>query len=127
MNCKVEKSKLSGKLVCPPSKSYTHRAIFLASLADGKSVIKNALRSRDTNATIEACKSFGAKIEEDKTELIIHGTGKNIHAANITAQNSGTTIRIASAIACLSEKESIFFIMSSFSGTSTVISINFIG
>ena len=40
MNCKIEKSKLVGKITCPPNKSYTHRAIFLAALSDGKSIVK---------------------------------------------------------------------------------------
>ena len=64
MNCEVEKSKISGELVCPPNKSYTHRAVFLASLAKGESIIKNALFSDDTNATIEACKKFGIEIKK---------------------------------------------------------------
>ena len=54
MNCKVEKSEVSGKIVCPSNKSYTHRAIFLASLSIDKSIIKNILRSGDTNATISS-------------------------------------------------------------------------
>ena len=55
MNCRVEKSEVSGEIICPSNKSYTHRAIFLATLTDGKSIIKNILKSGDTNATINAC------------------------------------------------------------------------
>jgi len=106
MSCKVEKSKLNGNLACPSNKSYTHRAIFLASLAEGKSTIKNVLISRDTVATIEVCRSFGAKIEENRNSLTIMGVGKNINAFNIDASNSGTTIRIAAAIASLSSQKS---------------------
>jgi 3-phosphoshikimate 1-carboxyvinyltransferase len=102
MNCKVEQSKLSGTITCPPNKSYTHRAIFLASLADGKSTIKNVLRSRDTNATIEICKSFGAEIQGDQNSLEVSGVGKfETTDLAVDASNSGTTIRIASAIAAL--------------------------
>ncbi len=102
MNCKVEQSKLSGTITCPPNKSYTHRAIFLASLANGKSIIKNVLRSRDTNATIEICKSFGAEIQGYEDSLEVIGVDK-FETADLTvdASNSGTTIRIASAIAAL--------------------------
>jgi 3-phosphoshikimate 1-carboxyvinyltransferase len=100
MNCKIEKSKLSGKIICPPNKSYTHRAIFLASLASGESKIENVLHSADTKATIEACKKFGAKINEKENSLIINSDSK-IHASTIDAANSGTTIRIATAIASL--------------------------
>lgn len=100
MNCKIEKSKLSGKIICPPNKSYTHRAIFLASLAKGESKIENVLYSADTRATIDACKKFGAKINEKENNLIINSDSK-IHATIIDAANSGTTIRIATAIATL--------------------------
>lgn len=107
MNCRVKKTKISGTLVCPPNKSYTHRAIFLASLADGKSIIKNVLYSRDTNATISACKNFGATIIKDNSSLTITGIKKIKSASEIDASNSGTTIRIASAIAALAEGKTI--------------------
>jgi 3-phosphoshikimate 1-carboxyvinyltransferase len=107
MNCKVEKSKISGTLVCPSNKSYTHRAIFLASLADGKSIIKNVLYSRDTNSTISACRSFGATIIQDNSSLIVNGIKKIKSSSQIDASNSGTTIRIAAAIAALGEGKTI--------------------
>jgi 3-phosphoshikimate 1-carboxyvinyltransferase len=108
MNCKVEQSKLSGTITCPPNKSYTHRTIFLASLANGKSIIKNVLRSRDTNATIDICKSFGAEIHGDKDSLEIIGVDKfETMDLAVDASNSGTTIRIASAIAALRGSKTI--------------------
>ena len=107
MNCKVEKTKISGTLVCPPNKSYTHRAIFLASLADGKSVIKNVLYSRDTNATISTCKSFGATIIQDNSSLTVNGIKEVKSPSEIDASNSGTTIRIAAAIAALGKGKTV--------------------
>jgi len=102
MKCKVEKSKLSGTISCPPNKSYTHRAIFLASLAKGNSIIRNVLLSRDTIATINACKVFGSKISTSGSTVNVESTG-NISAtgSEIDASNSGTTIRISAAIASL--------------------------
>ncbi len=108
MNCRVEKSTLSGTITCPPNKSYTHRAIFLSSLANGKSIIKNVLRSRDTNATIEICKSFGAEIQGTESSLEVNGVDKFETAdLAVDASNSGTTIRIASAIAALRDGKTI--------------------
>ena len=107
MNCRVEKTKISGTLVCPPNKSYTHRAIFLASLADGKSVIKNVLYSRDTNATISTCKSFGATIIQDNSSLTVNGIKEVKSPSEIDASNSGTTIRIAAAIAALGKGKTV--------------------
>ena len=103
MNCRVEKSEISGKIVCPSNKSYTHRAIFLASLAIDKSIIKNVLRSGDTNATINACKNFGVEIKDVGNDITVSSTGElKIHSNTIDAANSGTTIRIATAISALS-------------------------
>lgn len=105
MKCKVRKSTLSGTISCPSNKSYSHRAIFLASLANGKSTLRNVLLSRDTLATVNACKSFGAKIEVNGSIVTIEGSEKiNPQTLEIDASNSGTTIRIATAIASLSDK-----------------------
>jgi len=102
MNCKVEKSKISGQVVCPPNKSYTHRAIFLASLAGNNSRVDNVLLSADTIATIEACKKFGAEIEIKNSSIVVKNPIKlGINVPEINTENSGTTIRIASGIASL--------------------------
>lgn len=108
MSCNIEKIKLSGKIVCPSNKSYTHRAIMIASLANGESIIKNVLYSSDTQATIEACKKFGAQIEKSDEKLTVNGIKefKN-NNSSIDAKNSGTTIRIAAAIASLSAEKTI--------------------
>ncbi|MDE1841501.1 MAG: 3-phosphoshikimate 1-carboxyvinyltransferase [Thaumarchaeota archaeon] len=105
MKCKADKSILSGTISCPPNKSYSHRAIFLAALANGKSVLRNVLLSRDTLATVNACKAFGAKIEIDSSTITVESTGEIIpQTSQIDASNSGTTIRISTAIASLSNK-----------------------
>ena len=103
MNCKIQKSKLNGKIICPSNKSYTHRAIFLAALSDGKSIVKKILRSNDTLATISACRGFGIEVEEVEDKVTINNTiDSTVENSMIDAENSGTTIRIAIAIAALS-------------------------
>ena len=106
MNCKVEKSKIKGIIDCPSNKSYTHRGIFLASLAGNNSKVDNVLFSADTKATIEACKKFGAIIEIKESSIIVK---ESINLASkvseINTENSGTTIRIAIGIASLFSKE----------------------
>ncbi|MFQ6123465.1 MAG: 3-phosphoshikimate 1-carboxyvinyltransferase [Candidatus Heimdallarchaeota archaeon] len=98
-----ETPRLSGEIHAPPSKSYTHRAIIMASLANGKSEIINPLICRDTNATIAACQEFGAIIDykrEEKLEIIREGDLKTPQDV-INVENSGTTMRIMSAVAAL--------------------------
>lgn len=106
MNCKVKKSKLSGEIFCPPNKSYTHRAIFLASLAGENSRVDNVLLSSDTKSTIEACKKFGAIIQVENSSILVKNpVGTAEFMPEIDATNSGTTIRMASAIASLFSHE----------------------
>ena len=103
MKCEIKTSKITGKIICPPNKSYTHRAIFLAALSDGKSIVKNVLNSSDIKATISACNAFGVEVHEDNDIITIRNTiGSTVQGSMIDAQNSGTTIRIAIAIAALS-------------------------
>ena len=104
MKCRVEKSEIAGEIECPPNKSYTHRAIFIASLSMDKSIIKNVLRSEDTNATIDACKNFGVQIDDVGNDITITSANElKIKSDTIDAANSGTTIRIAAAIASLAD------------------------
>jgi len=106
MKCKVEKSKITGQIICPSNKSYTHRAIFLASLAGNNSKVDNALLSADTAATIEACKKFGAVIKTQNSTIIAEKPIKlDVNVPEINTENSGTTIRIASGIASLFSNE----------------------
>jgi 3-phosphoshikimate 1-carboxyvinyltransferase len=96
---------VTGELSAPPSKSYTHRAVILASLAAGETSIENPLLSDDTLYTIDACRSLGADIALKANRLRITGTGGQIRVApdkqKIFAGNSGSTIRMIAPLAAL--------------------------
>lgn len=104
VSVEVRRSNISGSVTCPPSKSYTHRAIAIASLAVGKSTVCNPLLARDTLATINACKVLGSDLEENDSVRI---NGMNEFPAGereINAENSGTTIRIATVMSALVQR-----------------------
>ena len=89
---------LSGSVSVPPSKSYTHRAVLMASLAvsdkRGKgSRIRNPLLSRDTNATVDACAAMGAEMDGQEGVLTVKGTHPNVPDDVVNIENSGTTLR----------------------------------
>ena len=93
---------LNGNVTCPPSKSYTHRAIFVSSLANGNSHIINPLISRDTIATIDACRELGVGIKITDNRLIVSGNDTLKVPDNvINVENSGTTMRFVTAISSL--------------------------
>ena len=94
------KAPVEGEVKAPPSKSYTHRALFIALLAEGRSNVENVLISGDTKATINAVRKFGGKIKNLK-EII--GSHQLKSPPSIYCRRSGTTIRIATAIAALTK------------------------
>lgn len=104
MKVSVSISKINGEVFAPSSKSYTHRAITIASLSD-ECIVHRPLISADTLATIRACEAFGASIERKDDRLIIQGiNGKpNVPDNIIDVANSGTTLRFMTAIAALTK------------------------
>lgn len=97
------KSTLSGDILIPASKSHTIRAVAIATMAGGRSFLRNPLESADTRAALRAATEFGARVKEDDNCWTIDGTGGNISpvASFIDVANSGTTLRIFSALAAL--------------------------
>lgn len=95
---RFEGGSIHGRVSPPPSKSHTHRALFLASMADGRSNISNCLLSADTLATIDACRGMGAIIRMTGTDAAIDGGELSAPKEPVDAKNSGTTMRIFSGL-----------------------------
>ncbi|MEM3563823.1 MAG: 3-phosphoshikimate 1-carboxyvinyltransferase [Candidatus Jordarchaeaceae archaeon] len=94
---------LQGAVSAPPSKSYTHRAFIISTLAEGKSEIFEPLISRDTLASIRACEALGAVIERrgEKVWCVSGSPSPKTPEDVINVDNSGTTIRIMTAVSSL--------------------------
>jgi len=102
----VRKSRLQGTVVIPGSKSHTIRAVAIASLAAGQSLIRNPLNSSDTQAAVACYRALGAAIDTSDAKLWkVTGTGGEITAPPevIDVGNSGTTLRIAIGSAALAQ------------------------
>jgi len=93
--------KVYGEIITPPDKSITHRAIMLASIAEGESIIENYLSDEDCMSTLKAFKAMGVAIDRSPGRLIITGRGINglkEPEKTIDAGNSGTTVRLLCGI-----------------------------
>ncbi|EKF86402.1 3-phosphoshikimate 1-carboxyvinyltransferase [Methanobacterium formicicum] len=104
MELKVEKaSKIKGVVKAPPSKSYTHRALLVACLAEGESCLRDPLYSADTLATLEACQAMGCEIEIQDDLCTVTGTGGDLKTPQnvLDLKNSGTTLRFLTTMASL--------------------------
>lgn len=104
MKLKACKSTLKGKIQIPASKSHTIRAVALAGVAEGRSVLHNPLYSADAISCIEGIKEFGAEVSQGNN-LIINGTGglPISSCKKIDVGNSGTSLRILTGLASLAD------------------------
>ena len=98
MDCEFRGGCLNGTFTAPPSKSYTHRAIILASSAEGESTIHHPLVSFDTMSTMDAMRSMGATVGHVCGSLRIKGAGLHPPSKPIDVGNSGTTLRLLSGL-----------------------------
>ncbi len=87
----------------PGSKSYTHRALIISSLAEGESVLFNPSKSEDTGFTLEALRKFGIPIFWDEEKVYVFGRGGVLlpPQERIFLGNSGTSMRLLTAFASL--------------------------
>ena len=89
----------------PGSKSYTNRALPIAALAAGRSLLRGALFSEDTEHMADCLRRLGIRVEErpDQAEFEVWGEGGRIPAgtAELFVGNSGTTARFICALLAL--------------------------
>lgn len=88
----------------PGSKSITNRALVLAALADGTSVVENVLVSDDTAHMRTCLEAMGIGISDGAPgELVIQGGRSRLRSPGheLFVGNSGTTVRFLAAVAAL--------------------------
>jgi 3-phosphoshikimate 1-carboxyvinyltransferase len=110
MEIQVLQSRIGGTVAIPGSKSHTIRALLIAACASGKSTIYNPLFSSDTEACINVCGTFGARINRAEDSLTVHGTGGRLQSSEpeINVGNSGTTLYLSAGIACIGSTRYVF-------------------
>jgi len=84
----------------PGSKSQTNRALPIAALADSPSVVRRALRSRDTDLMAGALRALGIAVEDSGQDWTVTPTALR-GAADIECGLAGTVARFALALASL--------------------------
>ncbi|WP_041939804.1 MULTISPECIES: 3-phosphoshikimate 1-carboxyvinyltransferase [Frankia] len=94
----------------PGAKSGTNRALVLATLANGTSRLRGALRSRDTLLMAGVLRALGAEISTDGPDWIVRPAPTTRLAAGARAEcgNAGTVARFTPALATLREGDVAF-------------------
>lgn len=101
--------KLNTSVTVPASKSYTNRALILAALAEGESLIENPLKSEDTFYMAGALREFGVEVEEGEDFYRVSGTGGKIFVPQkeIHVGNAGTAMRFLATFAALAPGKTV--------------------
>jgi 3-phosphoshikimate 1-carboxyvinyltransferase len=88
----------------PGSKSYTNRALLVAALAEGRSVLRGALESEDTECMAESLRRLGIPVEQPApATFVVEGQGGRIPVAEaeLFVGNAGTATRFLTAAVAL--------------------------
>ncbi len=95
--------ELDAEVDAPPSKAFTLRGLFLATLAEGQSRLKKALNAEDQQHAAEALSMFGARISYEEGDYIVEGTGGDLSKPEGTVYTgqSGVTTRFIIPLAAL--------------------------
>ena len=103
MRALIKKSRASGTILAPTSKSMAHRLLIAAAMAEGTSVIRRITASDDTRATVSCLRALGADIREDGDTYTV--VGRDMRAAlpkgALNADESGSTLRFLIPVAAL--------------------------
>ncbi len=101
MQASISKSKISGKVSAPSSKSYTIRGLMCGALADGQSHLLHPLGSDDTTAAAGVLKKLGVKIKQNKRSWVIDSAGFRAPPRDLFCGDSAATLRFMMAICAL--------------------------
>ncbi|MCB0712152.1 MAG: 3-phosphoshikimate 1-carboxyvinyltransferase [Ignavibacteriae bacterium] len=87
---------LSGRYSLPGDKSITHRALFLAAMRRGETIIRGYSPAYDCLNTLHLIRQLGCSIREDGEDWIIDGSTRRPPPplCTIDCGNSGTTARL---------------------------------
>src|SRR5262249_6281334 len=86
---------ISGSITLPGDKSISHRYAMIGAIAEGATRIRNYSTGADCHSTLGCVRALGIDVQEDGTEVVIHGRGLDglrAPSSDLDAGNSGSTI-----------------------------------
>lgn len=101
MDKSVSAGSIRGTIAPPSSKSYAQRAIALALLAEGRSILRNIEFCKDTRSALKCIEALGAQVEYiDDSTIAIEG-GLKPQSNTLNVGESGLATRLFTPIASL--------------------------
>lgn len=98
--------QLSGEVLVPNSKYHAHRALILASLAEGVSRVHGLSDARHVQYTVQLLRGLGVRIATEGDTFVVQGLGGRYRPrrAAVSAGSSGTTLYFMIGLASLSDR-----------------------
>ncbi len=98
--------RVTGEILVPNSKYHAHRALILASLADGVSRVHGLSDARHVEYTVRLLRDLGVRIARDGDTFVVHGLGGRYEPRRdaVSAGSSGTTLYFMIGLASLSDR-----------------------
>ena len=101
MDKTVSRGRVNGVIAPPSSKSYSQRAIAIALLANGRTILRNIEFCKDTRSALKCIEALGAKVTLlDESTIAIDG-GLNPTTDTLMVGESGLATRLFTPIASL--------------------------
>jgi len=99
MLAKLQKSKLTGEVYIPGSKSHMIRALYFGALGAGKSIIHNPVRSKDSLSAVSIIKALGVNLDISRDDYwVINGGNLKTPENILDVGNSGTAMYMGASI-----------------------------
>ena len=102
---KIDRNKTI-RVKVPGSKSITNRALLIAALAEGETILKGALFSNDAKNMISCLNALGIKmgIDEENETITVQGCGGRlpVREASVNVGSAGTAARFLTALLAFS-------------------------
>ncbi len=103
MHLTVHRSKISGEVIAPASKSHAQRLLAASLMAMGSSELYNPSRSDDALVAMQIIRQLGAKVEDRGDHLIVKG-GFNPAGNKLDCGEAGLSLRMFAPIAALADQ-----------------------
>lgn len=112
-------SRASGTVSAPPSKSFAHRLLICAALADGESRIERISESDDIAATLTCLRTLGTRINVSESgsaavrgfdRSVVRGSGRrfDLPSLPLVCYESGSTLRFLIPLAMSLKGKTVF-------------------
>ncbi len=112
---RIAPSPWGGAVAAPPSKSFAHRAVLAAALAQGGSRVRGVELSQDIQATVGAVRALGAVVnaehrQDGLVDLAIEGLAPDFSGPlpDIDCGESGSTLRFLIPVALAARGGGVF-------------------